>query len=114
MNSDFPLDYETVRDVDSGDEGEQDGYFCYFDDSDESDGISTGKKRDPRVIVPFMMPALNLEPMLLSKDETQDAEFLASICMEDALEFIIYRFEGRGAVDSATLCLHHWNLTGHR
>lgn len=95
MKSDFPLDHEIVRNDDSS-QDDDDGYRCTFDDSDDSDDGSAGKTKDKGTKFPFVMPALKLGPMLLSKDETKDKGFLGSVGMETALELIDYRFEDRG------------------
>lgn len=104
MGSDFPLDHKAARYTDSQDEDEVEGFFCYVSDSDDADEDSNSKKNQS-LDVPAAMPALDLGPMLLSKDETKDEKFLASVCMEDGLEFIDYRFEGRGTVNGIVLCL---------
>lgn len=94
--SDFPFDHEIFRDHDMI-QDETDGYFCYFDDSDDADELPVGKKKDEGLVLPFVMPAFNFgRYMLLSKDETKDEEFLRYVSMDSALEFIDYRFEERG------------------
>lgn len=104
MGSDFPLDHETVRDDDNLNDEEDDGFYCYFSDSDDSDDLPTGETQEQVVSMPFVMPALKLGPMALSKDETKDTNFLESLCMEGILEYIDYRFEERGTINSIALC----------
>ena len=100
MKSDFPLDHEIVRNDDSS-QDDDDSYRCTFDDSDDPDDGSAG---ETKVKLPFVMPALKLGPMLLSKDETKDKDFLGSVGMEMALEFIDYRFEDRGNTKGIVFC----------
>lgn len=96
MDSDFPLDHEIVRDAE--------GFYCYFNDSDDPNDIPAGETQEQGVSVPFVMPALNLGPMALSKDETKDTGFLESVCMERTLKYIDYRFEERGTINGIALC----------
>ncbi len=107
MKSDFPLDHERVHGLDDSDDGFDE--FVVFDSDDDSDvpddpDGSTTSETEPEVVsVPFAMPTLKIGPMLLSRDETKDEEFLRSVCMEDPLDFIDYRFEDRGATKGKTL-----------
>jgi hypothetical protein len=112
MKSDFPLDHERVRGRDDSDDGFDEfmasDEFVVFDsdssdDEDDEDGSMTSETEAQEVSVPFAMPTLKIGPMLLSRDETKDEEFLRSVCMEDPLDFIDYRFEDRGATKGKTL-----------
>ena len=100
--SDFPLDHEIVRNDDCTPFSD-DGYVCPFDDSD--DDLSAGETQHKAINLPFAMPALKLGPMLLSKDETKDKDFLGSVGMDTALEFIDYRFEERGNTKGIIPCV---------
>jgi hypothetical protein len=112
MKSDFPLDHERVRGRDDSDDGFDEfmasDEFVVFDsdssDEDDEDGSMTSETEAQEVSVPFAMPTLKIGPMLLSRDETKDEEFLRSVCMEDPVDFIDYRFEDRGATKGKTLC----------
>jgi hypothetical protein len=105
MDSDFPLDYDGIRDLDNLDCL---GDLMESDDDDLTSGVTQGQEES----ISIVLPTLKLGTMQLSSDETKDKEFLRSVCMDKTtLDLIDYRFENRGATRGISLCLLSSKLT---